>query len=138
MSQAFNVAPRTNEHLGAVLDALSTLLPHVAWVNRPAQSGQNDSFVERHRHGLITGRGGVFECSSLTLELTLMAPDACYPFRHHSPAEFHLVLFPGQWYGEGVGWWSPGAEGVAFNPPSRIHAMKSMDAPLHALWGLMY
>ncbi|MGN2436579.1 dimethylsulfonioproprionate lyase family protein [Pseudomonas syringae] len=122
LPQAFNAAPRTNEHLGAVLDALSTLLPHVSWVNRQAQADQDDSFVERHRHGLITGPGGLFECSSLTLGLTLMAPDTCYPFHHHPPAEFYLVLSPGQWYQEDVGWWSPGAGGVVFNPPSCIQA----------------
>lgn len=138
LSLALNAAPRTNEHLEAVLDALSTLLPHVTWINRQAQPGQDDSFVERHRNGLITGPAGLFECSSLTLGLTLMAPDTCYPFHHHSPAEFYLVLSPGQWYRENVGWWSPGAGGVVFNPPSCIHAMKSAEAPLLALWGLMH
>lgn len=138
LSQALNVAPRTNEYLVAVLDALSTLLPHVTWINRQAQPGQDDRFVERHRHGLITGPGGLFECSSLTLGLALMAPDTTYPFHHHPPAEFYLVLSPGQWYREDVGWWSPGAGGAVFNPPSCIHAMKSTDAPLFALWGLMH
>jgi hypothetical protein len=131
--------PRTlPEYLVAVLDALSTLLPHVTWINRQAQPGQDDRFVERHRHGLITGPGGLFECSNLTLGLALMAPDTTYPFHHHPPAEFYLVLSPGQWYREDVGWWSPGAGGAVFNPPSCIHAMKSTDAPLFALWGLMH
>lgn len=138
LSQALNAAPRTNEYLVAVLDALSTLLRHVTWINRQAQPGQDARFVERHRHGLITGPRGLFECSSLTLGLALMAPDTTYPFHHHPPAEFYLVLSQGEWYREDVGWWSPGAGGVVFNPPSCVHAMKSTDVPLFALWGLMH
>jgi len=138
LSQALDAAPRTHEHLGAVLDALSTLLPRATWTNRQAKPGQDDSFVQRHRHALITGPGGLFDCPTLTLGLALMAPDTCYPYHHHPPAEFYLVLSQGEWYREDVGWWSPGAGGVVFNPPSCIHAMRSTDAPLLALWGLMH
>lgn len=138
LSQALNVAPRTHEHLAAVLDALSALLPHLSWINRQAQAGQDAGFVERHRHGMITGPQGLFECSTMTLGLALMAPDTCYPFHQHPPAEFYLVLSPGDWYREDVGWWSPGAGGVVVNPPSCIHAMRSTHVPLLALWGLIH
>lgn len=138
LSLAIDAAPRTHEHLDGVLDALSPLLPHVAWIKRQAQAGQDDSFVQRHRHGMITGPTGLFECPSLTLGLAIMAPDTCYPFHQHPPAEFYLVLSPGEWYREDVGWWSPGAGGVVFNPPSCIHAMRSANVPLLALWGLIH
>ncbi|UZE20102.1 dimethylsulfoniopropionate lyase [Pseudomonas sp. B21-054] len=138
LSQALGAAPRTDEHLEALLEALSTLLPHVAWTHRQAQAGQDDRFVQRHRHGMIAGPGGLFECSSMTLGLALMAPDTDYPFHQHPPAEFYLVLSPGDWYREDVGWWSPGAGGVVVNPPSCIHAMRSTHVPLLALWGLIH
>ncbi|WP_343039627.1 dimethylsulfonioproprionate lyase family protein [Pseudomonas karstica] len=138
LSQALNAAPRTDEHLSAVLGALSVILPHVTWIKRQAQPGQDDAFVQRHRHGMITGPDGLFECSTLTLGLALMAPDTCYPFHQHPPAEFYLILSPGEWYREDVGWWNPGAGGVVFNPSSCIHAMRSTDAPLLALWGLLH
>lgn len=137
LSQALNSAPRTNEHLGAVLDALGTILPHASWVKREAEFGQCDSFVERHRHAIITGPGGVFECSNLTLGLALMAPYTCYPYHHHPPAEFYLALSQGEWYREDSDWWSPGDGGMVFNPPSCIHAMRSTNVPLLALWGLI-
>jgi hypothetical protein len=138
LSQAVDAAPRTHEDLDAVVRALSPLLPHVAWIKRQAQAGQDDTFVQRHRHGMITGPAGLFECPSLTLGLALMAPQTCYPFHQHPPAEFYLVLSPGEWYREDVGWWSPGAGGIVFNPPSCIHAMRSMNVPLLALWGLIH
>lgn len=138
LSQALSAAPRTHLHLVSILDALSALLPHLPWINRQARADQDSAFVERHRHGMVAGPGGLFECSTLTLGLALMMPETCYPYHQHPPAEFYLVLSPGEWYREDVGWWSPGAGGVVFNPPSCVHAMKSMDVPLLALWGLIH
>lgn len=121
-----------------MLEALSALVPHVPWINRQAQAGQDDRFVERHRHGMVTGPGGLFDCPGMTLGLALMAPETCYPFHQHPPAEFYLVLSPGDWYREDVGWWTPGAGGIVINPPSCTHAMRSTQAPLLALWGLLH
>ncbi|WP_243458699.1 dimethylsulfonioproprionate lyase family protein [Pseudomonas sp. OA65] len=138
LSQALDAAPRTNQHLVSILEVLRTLLPHVTWINRQAHADQDGAFVERHRHGMIVGSEGLFECSTLTLGLALMMPETCYPYHQHPPAEFYLVLSPGDWYREDVGWWSPGAGGLVFNPPSCVHAMKSRCVPLLALWGLLH
>lgn len=138
LSQALDAAPRTSPHLASIRDALMTLLPHLHWINRQARADQDSAFVERHRHGMIAGPGALFECSTLTLGLALMMPETCYPYHQHPPAEFYLVLSPGDWYREDVGWWSPGAGGVVFNPPSCVHAMRSTCVPLLALWGLIH
>lgn len=138
LSEALGAAPITDEHLESLLSAVGSLLPHLAWINRQAQPGQDSAFVERHRHAMIAGSGGLFECSTLTLGLALMMPETCYPYHQHPPAEFYLVLSPGDWYREDVGWWSPGAGGLVFNPPSCVHAMRSTDFPLLALWGLFH
>ncbi|WP_249671864.1 dimethylsulfonioproprionate lyase family protein [Pseudomonas syringae] len=138
LSAALAAAPRANQSLVSILDALSTLLPHVTWISRQARVDQDSAFVERHRHGMIAGPGALFECSTLTLGVALMMPETCYPYHQHPPAEFYLVLSPGDWYREDVGWWNSGSGGVVFNPPSFVHAMKSTDVPLLALWGLMH
>ncbi|RDI02061.1 hypothetical protein LRP86_05829 [Pseudomonas brassicacearum] len=138
LSEALDAAPRTDDDLISILAELSTLLPHLPWINRQARADQDSAFVERHRHGMIAGPGALFECSTLTLGLALMMPKTSYPYHQHPPAEFYLVLSPGDWYREDVGWWSPGAGGVVFNPPSCIHAMRSTCVPLLALWGLIH
>ncbi|WP_225970833.1 dimethylsulfonioproprionate lyase family protein [Pseudomonas fluorescens] len=138
LSEALDIAPRTDDDLISMLAALSMLWPHLPWINRQARADQDSAFVERHRHGMIAGPGALFECSTLTLGLALMMPETRYPYHQHPPAEFYLVLSPGDWYREDVGWWSPGAGGVVFNPPSCIHAMKSTQVPLLAVWGLMH
>jgi len=138
LSEALDAAPRTDDDLISILAELSSLLPHLPWINRQARANQDSAFVERHRHGMIAGPGALFECSTLTLGLALMMPKTSYPYHQHPPAEFYLVLSPGDWYREDVGWWSPGAGGVVFNPPSCIHAMRSTCVPLLALWGLIH
>jgi hypothetical protein len=138
LAQALDLAPRINERFECVLDSLGVILPHATWMKREAKPGQENTFVEMHRHAIITGAGGMFECETLTLGMALMAPFTNYPFHHHPPAEFYLVLSQGEWFREDVGWWSPGSGGLVFNPPSSLHAMRSTDAPLLALWGLIH
>jgi len=138
LSEALEAAPRTTDDLVSIQNALGTLLPHLTWMNRQARAGQDSAFVERHRHAMIAGPGGLFECSTLTLGLALMLPKTCYPYHQHPPAEFYLVLSPGEWYREEAGWWSPGPGGLVFNAPSCVHAMRSTNVPLLALWGLMH
>lgn len=138
LCEALESAPGADKVLLSIRGALGTLLPNVSWINRQARADQDSTFVERHRHGMIAGPGALFECSTLSLGVALMMPQTSYPYHQHPPAEFYLVLSPGQWYREDVGWWSPGAGGVVFNSPSCVHAMRSTDVPLLALWGLMH
>mgnify|MGYP001145061321 CR=1 FL=1 len=138
LAQALKLAPRGNECFVSLLSSVAALLARANWVKREAKPDQDNSFVEKHRHAIITGVGGVFECDTLTIGLALMAPFTSYPYHLHPPSEFYIVLSEGEWYREDVGWWSPGVGGVVLNPSSCVHAMRSMDVPLLALWGLIH
>lgn len=137
VTQALSDAPRTERDFKILLSALECLLPSSRWIKRSATKGDNADFEERHRHALILGKGGLFECSTMTLGLAVMEPELHYPFHRHPPAEFYVVLSDSDWYREDVGWWSPGPGGVVFNPPSAVHSMRSTGKPLLALWGLI-
>ncbi|WP_081729353.1 dimethylsulfonioproprionate lyase family protein [Pseudomonas sp. QTF5] len=43
-------------------------------------SASDASLEEKHRHALILGEGTLFECSTMTVGLPVMAPNLCYPF----------------------------------------------------------
>ena len=65
-----------------------------------------------------------------------MAPNTRYPDHRHPPEEVYLVLSPGEWrQGDGA-WHEPGPGGVVHNPPAIVHAMRSGDTPLLAIWCL--
>lgn len=121
-----------------LLDALQALLPHARWIKRSAARDEDSRFVERHRHALLLGNGSPVACPTLTLGLAVMAPETLYPFHHHPPQEFYIVLSEGQWYRQGDGWWQPGPGGMLWNAPSVVHCMQSGATPLLALWGLMH
>lgn len=103
LAQVLNLAPRENERFVSLLNSVIAILPRANWVKREAKPGQDSSFVEKHRHAIITGAGGVFESDTLTMGLALMAPFTSYPFHHHPPGEFYIVLSEGEWYREDLG-----------------------------------
>lgn len=137
VAQALADAPRADRDFKILLSALELLLPSSRWIKRFATEGDDAEFEEKHRHALILGKGGLFECSTMTVGLAVMEPELYYPFHKHPPAEFYVVLSEGDWYREDVGWWNPGAGGVVFNPPSAVHSMRSTRKPLLAIWGLI-
>lgn len=126
-----------DERLSGLLTPLRALLPFLMWSSRKAGAGEDDRFVTRHLHGLVTGSKATLACSSLTLGIAVLQPDCVYPIHQHPPAEFYLVLSDGQWYREDRGWWRPGRGGVVLNPPHCLHAMRSGESPLVAVWGLL-
>ena len=126
-----------NPALSPTIEALSPLLAHADWMKREAAPGADDHFVERHRHALLLGPDQPIACTSLLLGVAILEPQITYPFHRHPPEEFYLVLSPGRWYQEGLGWWQPGCGGVVHNPPGVRHAMASQTEPLLALWGLL-
>jgi quercetin dioxygenase-like cupin family protein len=60
-----------------------------------------------------------------------------YIDHHHPPAEVYLVLSPGAWRQADGPWHEPGIGGTVFNTPNIVHAMKSAEAPLLAIWCLL-
>lgn len=137
LAEALSDAPRPDRDFEALLSTLGILLPSSRWIQRFAAGNDEVEFEDRHRHALIFGKGGLFQCSTMTLGLAVMAPELNYPFHRHPPAEFYLVLSEGDWYREDAGWQSPGAGGIVFNPSSALHSMRSTRKPLLALWGLI-
>jgi hypothetical protein len=46
------------------------------------------------------------------------------------------VLSPGSWRQDAKPWHEPGLGGVVYNHPNVVHAMRSTEAPLLAVWCL--
>ena len=66
----------------------------------------------------------------------MMAPHTVYPDHHHPPQEGYVVLSAGQWRQAQGPWQTPGIGGWVYNPPDIVHAMRSGDQPLLAIWCL--
>jgi quercetin dioxygenase-like cupin family protein len=122
--------------IAEVADAVGSLAGRLIWTRRPGSESVADGFYDNHASARVTGPDGLEIRDDVSVGLSLMAPNTRYPDHHHPPEEVYLVLSPGEWrQGDGP-WHEPGPGGVVHNPPGIVHAMRSGDSPLLAVWCL--
>ena len=119
-----------------VADAFAAIEPALPWKRRPSAEAAGRRFADSHANAVVVGPGGLEPRDDVLVGVSLMAPGLQYPDHHHPPEEIYLVLSKGQWrQGEGA-WHEPGPGRVVFNPSNVVHAMRSADDPLLAIWCL--
>lgn len=116
--------------------ALSALAPDLAWRTRDAPNDADPGFETGHANATIVGKGGLEECPRVRIGVSLLAPDIRYPDHRHPPEEVYVPLSPGAWRQEDGPWNEPGPDGIVYNPPNILHAMRSTSDPLLATWCL--
>jgi quercetin dioxygenase-like cupin family protein len=123
--------------VGALADAFAAIAPGLCWKARPGAEAHGEAFLHGHANATITGPDEGLEVRpDVRIGVSLMAPRTRYPDHHHSPEEVYIVLSGGEWWQAGGAWHTPGIGGLVHNPPDILHAMRSGDAPLLALWFL--
>lgn len=113
---------------------LLDLMPYLPWQQR--HEPNHPAFMTGHANAQIIGPDGLVKSQNLLIGISLLAPHVTYPDHHHPPAEVYLVLTEGEWRQEDKPWHQPGAGGYVYNHPNVIHAMRSADKPLLAIWCL--
>lgn len=116
--------------------AFAEIAPMLAWNPRPDRSTGDPNFPNAHANAAIIGDGGLEARDDVRVGVSLLVPDTLYPDHHHPPEEVYVALSPGAWRQNDGPWREPGQGGLVYNPPDIIHAMKSGDAPLLAIWTL--
>lgn len=123
--------------VGALGEAFAAITPHLCWKTRPGAEAHGDAFRLGHANAIITGPDEGLEIRpDVRIGVSLMAPRTRYPDHHHPPEEVYIVLSDGEWWQAGGAWHTPGIGGLVHNPPNILHAMRSADTPLLALWFL--
>lgn len=122
--------------LARVANAFEKIEPHLTWRGRPGGPSASENFDEGHANAMIAGPGGYEQRDDLWIGASLMAPHVRYPDHTHHPEETYLVLSRGEFKQGDAPWFEPGIGGTLFNVPDIIHAMRSGDAPLFAIWCL--
>jgi dimethylpropiothetin dethiomethylase len=127
------LAPSGGE-LDGLLTALGRIRAGLEWRELPAAIAPEHF---RHRHGWaeIAGPDGTVVCDGFRFGLYLQAPETFYPAHRHEAEELYLVL-------SGTAQWQAGDENFATKPPGSLihhrpwqaHAMRTLSAPLLALW----
>ena len=122
--------------VGALADAFAVIEPQLGWKVRAGAETQGEQFMEGHANAAITGPEGLEIRRDVWIGVSLMAPHTRYPDHRHPPEEIYVVLSDGQWRQSSDPWHEPGIGGLVYNPPNVVHAMRSAERPLLALWFL--
>ena len=138
---ALEHARRQSGFVGALADAFAVIEPQLKWKVRAGTEAQGEPFLSGHANATIIGPGGTgpegLEIRhDVLIGVSLMAPHTRYPDHRHPPEEIYIVLSSGQWRQASNPWHEPGIGGLVYNPPNIVHAMRSTEQPLLALWFL--
>jgi hypothetical protein len=117
-------------------DAFAVIEPQLNWKVRPGAEAHGEQFLNGHANATIIGPEGLETRPDVWFGVSLMAPHTRYPDHHHPPEEIYVVLSDGQWRQASKPWHAPGIGGLVYNPPDIVHAMRSAEHPLLALWFL--
>jgi quercetin dioxygenase-like cupin family protein len=122
--------------VGALAEAFAVIEPRLEWKVRAGTETQGEEFVNSHANATIAGPEGLEIRPDVRIGVSLMAPHTRYPDHHHPPEEIYVVLSSGHWRQASKPWHEPGIGGLVYNPPNIVHAMRSAEQPLLALWFL--
>lgn len=137
LDAALENARKDASDIAVLADTFQTIEPRLSWSPRPGAEKVSEAFASGHANATIIGPDGIETRSDVRIGVSLMAPQVQYVDHHHPPAEVYLVLSPGTWRQADRPWHEPGVGGTVFNTPNIVHAMKSGEAPLFAIWCLL-
>lgn len=122
--------------VGALADAFAAIEPRLEWKARAGAEAHGEEFLQGHANAALVGSEGLEIRSDVWLGVSLLAPHTRYPDHRHPPEEIYVVLSHGEWRQESGPWHAPGLGGLVYNSPNIVHAMRSAELPLLALWFL--
>ena len=136
LDTALDHARSQPEPIGALADGFAAIEPGLSWKIRPGAEAQGEQFLNGHANATIVGSEGLEIRPDVWIGVSLMAPHMRYPDHRHPPEEVYVVLSGGEWRQGSGEWHEPGIGGLVHNPPNIVHAMRSGESPLLALWFL--
>jgi quercetin dioxygenase-like cupin family protein len=137
LSEAVQAIPRDQEDTASLGNSLRALDSFIPWTRRPNSSDDDPKFEAAHANAMLVGPNGIEPREDVWIGVSIMAPHVTYPNHHHPPQEIYAVLSPGQWRQANGPWSEPGTGGLVYNPPNIVHAMRSGDHCLLAVWALL-
>jgi hypothetical protein len=122
--------------VGALADAFDVIERQLHWKIRAGAETQGESFLNGHANATIVGSEGLEIRRDVWIGVSLMASHMRYPDHRHPPEEIYIALSSGEWRQASKPWHEPGIGKLVYNPPNIVHAMRSADQPLLAVWFL--
>lgn len=122
-------------HLRRLAVSFQAIEPLLDWTSR-AERRDSDALAENYAGATIVGDDGVIASEHVEIGVSILGPHMVYPDHRHPPEEVYIALSAGDWRQNDEPWHEPGIGGLVHNPANIIHAMRSGDQPLFAIWCL--
>jgi hypothetical protein len=124
---------------------LRALEPFLSWTQNPnyRRAPPAPGFLENYGYAVIAGpemgAPALVSDPDLAMGVLLLGPRTEYPAHHHPAAELYIPLGPADWarrnaIGESAEWVDRAAGSVIHHPPNLVHATRTHDIPLAALY----
>jgi quercetin dioxygenase-like cupin family protein len=136
LPMALEHARRQPDPVGVLADAFTVIEPQLCWKVRDGADALGEQFRSGHANAAIIGLEGLEIRHDVRIGVSLMAPHRRYPDHRHPPEEIYIVLSDGEWRQEANPWTARGSGDLVYNSPNIVHAMRSMERPLLAVWFL--
>ena len=108
----------------ALADAFAAIEPGLRWSTRTGAEAQGEHFLIGHANATIVGPEGLDVRRDVWIGVSLMARHTRYPDHSHPSEEVYVVLSPREWRQGSGPWWEPGSNGLVYNSPNVVHAMR--------------
>ncbi|MDP6473553.1 MAG: dimethylsulfonioproprionate lyase family protein [Alphaproteobacteria bacterium] len=125
-------------HLASVEAAvLAEMAESLHWTQNPNYLGDPKmrAFVQDYAYAELLGPGGIAVSEDAALGLLLIGPHRYYPPHHHPARETYLtVAGEADWWRHGEDWRTLPAASFITHEPDMVHAMRTAEQPLLALY----
>ena len=117
--------------------AMATLDGHLRWVQSSSYTDAilGEGFSDNYGWCEIIGPKGFFQGDDFLLGLLMLGPERHYMDHFHPAPELYWPLTAATQWKQGAGGFQPKAPGeIIFHAPNEIHATKTADHPMLAVW----
>ena len=121
----------------AIASAIATIAPHLRWVQTAAYTDAllGEGFTQNYAWCDLIGPQGFFPGNDFILGLLMLGPQQHYKDHFHPAPELYWPLTAPSLWRKGDSAFVPRQQGeVIWHPASVVHATKTVDKPLLALW----
>ena len=117
--------------------AMATLDGHLKWCQSSSYTDAilGEGFSQNYGWCEIVGPKGFFKGDDFILGLLMLGPDRHYKDHYHPAPELYWPLTASTLWKQGDGDFKPKSAGeIIFHVPHEIHATKTADHPMLAIW----
>lgn len=121
----------------SVSAALAEIAPHLSWKQNANYSDEllGEGYMDSYAYCEFIGPGGFFPGDDFLMGLLLLGPNRHYKDHHHPAPELYWTLTGPSLWRRAPGDFETRAAGSAiWHAPNVIHATRTTDQPLLALW----